>query len=87
MSDDAASPLGRLVRFCLEQKLVVGILVVLAAAWAVVVAPFDWNAPWIPRDPVAVDALPDLGDNQQIVFTRWEGAARPRTSRTRSPIR
>jgi len=27
----------------------------------------------LPRDPVAVDAIPDLGENQQILFTRWSG--------------
>jgi Cu/Ag efflux pump CusA len=25
------------------------------------------------RDPVPVDAIPDIGDNQQIVFTEWPG--------------
>lgn len=25
----------------------------------------------LPRDPVPVDAIPDLGENQQIVFTEW----------------
>ena len=23
--------------------------------------------------PVAVDAIPDIGENQQIVFTKWDG--------------
>src|SRR5690554_1754749 len=27
----------------------------------------------IPSSPVAVDALPNLGENQQIVFTEWPG--------------
>ncbi|HMR81015.1 MAG TPA: efflux RND transporter permease subunit, partial [Polyangiaceae bacterium] len=27
----------------------------------------------LPRDPVAVDAIPDIGENQQIVFTEWPG--------------
>ena len=33
-----------------------------------------------------VDAIPDLSENQVIVFTDWMGAARGR-SKTRSPIR
>ena len=33
-----------------------------------------------------VDAIPDLSENQVIVFTDWMGEAR-RRSRTRSPIR
>ena len=31
---------------------------------------------WLPddlRNPVAVDAIPDLGENQQIIFTTWQG--------------
>jgi len=27
----------------------------------------------LPNDPVAVDAIPDIGENQQIVFTKWPG--------------
>ena len=41
--------------------------------WGIVSAPFDFNVNWLPRDPVAVDAIPDIGENQQIVFTRWMG--------------
>ena len=28
---------------------------------------------FLPRDPIPVDAIPDIGENQQIVFTTWEG--------------
>ena len=28
---------------------------------------------YCPTDPVAVDAIPDIGENQQIVFTKWAG--------------
>ena len=28
---------------------------------------------WLERAPVPVDAIPDLGENQQIVFTEWMG--------------
>ena len=31
------------------------------------------KADWLPRDPVPVDAIPDIGENQQIVFTEWMG--------------
>jgi len=67
------SPLGRIVRFCLEERLVVLVAVVLAVGAALYVAPFDWRLGGLPRDPVAVDAIPDLGENQQIVFTDWPG--------------
>lgn len=41
--------------------------------WGAMVAPFEWDIDWLMRDPVPVDAIPDIGENQQIVFTRWEG--------------
>ncbi len=63
----------RFLRFFLEQKLVVVLLVLLLVGWGVAVAPFDWDIPWLPRDPVPVDAIPNLGENQQIVFTEWPG--------------
>ncbi|NQT18830.1 MAG: efflux RND transporter permease subunit, partial [Planctomycetes bacterium] len=36
-------------------------------------APFDWDLGGFPRSPVPVDAIPDIGENQQIVFTEWMG--------------
>ena len=41
--------------------------------WGISTAPFDWDIDWLPRDPVAVDAIPDIGENQQIVFSTWMG--------------
>lgn len=67
------SLLDRLLRFCLEQKLVVVLLTLLLIGWGIAVAPFDWDIDWMPRDPVPVDAIPNLGENQQIVFTEWMG--------------
>jgi len=71
--DPRNSPVGKLVGFCLDNKLIVILLVVLLVGWGVVVSPFDWQAGPLPRDPVPVDAIPDLGENQQIVFTEWAG--------------
>jgi Cu(I)/Ag(I) efflux system membrane protein CusA/SilA len=63
----------RLIHFCLNQKLVVFILLTFVIGWGIRVAPFDWDTGNFPRDPVAVDAIPDLGDNQQIIFTEYMG--------------
>ena len=63
----------RLLRASLENRLVVGILALFLLCGGLLVAPFAWKFGSIPRNPVPVDALPDLGDNQQIVFTAWEG--------------
>jgi len=65
--------MNKLIHFCLNQKLVVLILLTFVIGWGVRVAPFDWDTKIIPRDPVAVDAIPDLGDNQQIIFTEYMG--------------
>ncbi|MEI6424733.1 MAG: efflux RND transporter permease subunit, partial [Lentisphaerota bacterium] len=35
--------------------------------------PFDFGIKWMPRNPIPVDAIPDIGENQQIVFTDWPG--------------
>ncbi|MEX0885546.1 MAG: efflux RND transporter permease subunit [Phycisphaeraceae bacterium] len=61
------------IRFFLEQKLVVVLLTLLIVGWGVAVAPFDWDIALLPRDPVPVDAIPNLGENQQIVYTEWPG--------------
>ncbi|HRP63312.1 MAG TPA: efflux RND transporter permease subunit [Phycisphaerales bacterium] len=71
--NDRLSILDRLIRFCLEQKLIVILLTTLIVGWGVAVAPFDWDIDWLPRNPVPVDAIPNLGENQQIVFTEWPG--------------
>ncbi len=62
-----------LIGFCLDNKLIIFLLVLLAIGWGAVVSPFDWQNSWLPRDPVPVDAIPDLGENQQILFTEWPG--------------
>ncbi len=60
-------------RFFVENKLVVFILLGVLISAGLSVAPFDWNLGGFPRDPVPVDALPDISENQQIVFTDWPG--------------
>ncbi len=65
--------LGGIIWFCIHNKLVVTLLVFAIIAWGVMVAPFDWRVGSLPRDPVPVDAIPDIGENQQIVFTEWTG--------------
>ncbi|MCH6256822.1 efflux RND transporter permease subunit [Puniceicoccaceae bacterium K14] len=65
--------IDKLIRFCLENKLVVILFTVGLILWGIMVAPFDWQIDRLPRDPVPVDAIPDIGENQQIVFTKWMG--------------
>ena len=65
--------LNKTIRFFLENKLIAVLLLTVLVGWGLSTAPFDWNMTSIPRDPVPVDAIPDLGENQQIVFTEWPG--------------
>jgi len=67
------SMLDKLIYFCMTNKLVVVMVVMGIVGWGVLVAPFDWNLGGLPRDPVPVDAIPDIGENQQIIFTPWMG--------------
>jgi Cu(I)/Ag(I) efflux system membrane protein CusA/SilA len=71
--DDPMSPLDKIMRFCLDNKLVVALLCVVIIVWGAMVAPFDWQLGPLPRSPVPTDAIPDIGENQQIIFTEWMG--------------
>lgn len=63
----------RAIRYCLENRLVVFMLLALILGWGYRVMPFHTPEPIIPRDPVPVDAIPDIGENQQVVFAEWPG--------------
>jgi len=67
------SLIGRLLRWCMENKLVMGLVVLFILGWGFMVAPFDWDVGVVERKPVATDAIPDIGENQQIIFTEWMG--------------
>lgn len=65
--------LNKSIKFLIENKLVAVLLLVLFVCWGIVSTPFNWNTGILPSNPVAVDAIPDIGENQQIVFSKWEG--------------
>ncbi len=65
--------LNKIIRFFLENKLVTFILLIVFIVLGIVNAPFNWKTGIFPRDPVPVDAIPDIGENQQIVYTEWPG--------------
>lgn len=70
--------LDKTIRFFLENKLISVLLLLLFVGWGISVAPFNWQLDDIfPRDPVPVDAIPDLGENQQIIHTEWPGRSPP----------
>ncbi len=65
--------LSTFLRFFLDQKLITVLLAILLIAWGLITSPFRWDIPLLPSDPVPVDAIPDIGENQQIVYTEWMG--------------
>ncbi len=73
MEKEPNSFLSFLIRFCQSNPLIVAVLLGFALFIGAVVAPFDWKINSIPISKVPVDAIPDIGENQQIVFTEWPG--------------
>ncbi|MBD0851296.1 efflux RND transporter permease subunit [Maribacter arenosus] len=65
--------LNKGIKFLIENKLVAVLMLLLFVGWGTVNAPFNWDTGFLPSNPVAVDAIPDIGENQQIVFTKWPG--------------
>ena len=65
--------LNKSIKFLIENKLVAVLLLVLFIGWGTINTPFNWDTGFLPSNPVAVDAIPDIGENQQIVFTKWMG--------------
>ena len=64
---------NRLVKYFLENRLVTFLFLIAFVVFGLAYAPFNWHTGWFPRDPVPVDAIPDIGENQQIVATEWMG--------------
>jgi Cu(I)/Ag(I) efflux system membrane protein CusA/SilA len=73
LDSQSAGLLNKLIGFCLSNRLLVVMLILAVIGWGVAVAPFDWQLGPVPHSPVPVDAIPDIGENQQIVFTKWPG--------------
>ena len=65
--------LNRAIKYFLDNRLVAVLLLVVVVIWGISVAPFNWHGGLLPANPVPVDAIPDIGENQQIVATEWMG--------------
>ena len=64
---------NRLVKFFLHNRLITFIFLIAFVVMGLVTMPFNLKSGFLPRDPVPVDAIPDIGENQQIVATEWMG--------------
>ncbi len=70
----ATSLWERALGFCVDAKFVIFLLTGMIIFAGLRVAPFpELDFDWIQRDTVPVDAIPDVGENQQIIFTEWMG--------------
>ncbi len=65
--------LHKIIRFFLENKVVVVLLLLAIIVGGIITSPFEIQRGVLPHHPVPVDAIPDIGENQQIVFTKWQG--------------
>ncbi len=64
---------NRLVKFFLHNRLITFIFLIAFVVMGLVTMPFNLKSGLLPRNPVPVDAIPDIGENQQIVATEWMG--------------
>jgi len=54
---------NRLVKYFLDNRLITFIFLITFVVCGIVFAPFNWKTGLFPRDPVPVDAIPDIGEN------------------------
>ncbi len=63
----------RIIKFFIENKLVAIAILLLVCAWGMYHSPFQFTGDIFPESAVSVDAIPDIGENQQILYTEWKG--------------
>lgn len=63
----------KIIAYFLHNRIVSAFVLIAVILDGLSTAPFNWHAGLVPRNPVAVDAIPDIGDNQQIISTEWMG--------------
>ena len=59
--------LNKIIRYFLENRVITILILVLVVVWGISTSPFNWHGGIIPRNPIPVDAIPD------IVATEWMG--------------
>ena len=65
--------INKIIGYFLHNRIITFFVLVAIVLGGLATAPFNWDGGLLPRDPVAVDAIPDIGDNQQIIATDWMG--------------
>ena len=65
--------LNKSIEFFLKNRLITILILLSIIFTGISTSPFNSKDRFLPGSPVAVDAIPDIGENQQIVFTEWRG--------------
>ncbi len=65
--------LKRSLRFLLNHSLLSLLVMLLIVAGGLTLMPFEGRISWVSNFSISIDALPNIGENQQIIFTRWPG--------------
>ncbi|HXK76204.1 MAG TPA: efflux RND transporter permease subunit [Bacteroidaceae bacterium] len=64
---------SKLLHFLMHNRFITLCLLLFVIALGLCFSPFYDQIGEVKTSPVAVDAIPNLGENQQIVFTKWPG--------------
>ncbi len=64
--------INKIIHYFLKNRLITILALISLIIWGISTAPFQWKSV-LPKDPIPVDAIPDIGENQQIVATEWMG--------------
>ena len=65
--------LNKIIKFFLENKLVTFLALLIFITWGIISSPFSWDTGFLPNDPVPVDAIPDIGENQYDRYSQGTG--------------
>jgi Cu(I)/Ag(I) efflux system membrane protein CusA/SilA len=65
--------IDKITNYLINNKVIAFLILVLVIVFGLITSPFDFANGFLPRNSVTIDAIPDIGENQQIVFTAWEG--------------
>ncbi len=65
--------INKIIAYFLHNRILSVFVLVAVLFGGLVTAPFNWDGGVLPHDPVPVDAIPDIGDNQQIIAADWMG--------------
>ena len=65
--------LNRAIHFLVHHKILVYITIIVILLFGLITSPFNLGLNFLPKNPISVDAIPDIGENQQIIYTEWTG--------------